>query len=57
MLICRFPSSVHALCFREEIVSFGWVDFAVALTKKEDEDDEDDEEIQNASLGDFEFGR
>ena len=46
------------LCFRERIVSFGLVDFAVALSMKkpEDEDEDEDEERQNATLDDFEFG-
>ena len=45
MIIRRFPSPVHALCFRERIVSFGLVVFAVALSMK-----------QNATLDDLEFG-
>ena len=49
MIIRRFPSLVHVLCFRERIVSFGLVDFAVALSINE-------EERQNATLDDFEFG-
>ena len=62
MIIRRFPSPVHALCFRERIVSFGLVVFAVALSmkkkkkKKKEEEEEEDEERQNATLDDFEFG-
>ena len=50
MIIRRFPSPVHALCFRERIVSFGLVDFAVALSMKKKK------KRQNATLDDFEFG-
>ena len=47
MIICCFPSPVHVLCFRERIVSFGLVDFAVALSMKKK---------KKMTLDDFEFG-
>ena len=48
MIIRRFPSPVHMLCFR-----FIWVSrFCCSVDEKEEDEDE---ERQNATLDDFEF--